>query len=69
MIFSFGALHTYGRQLNQHPNIHLLVTRGGLIKYDIWKPIFSKRKASKKSGVMPLFDCFSIAIFNYNPTH
>ncbi|WGM03969.1 transposase (plasmid) [Arsenophonus nasoniae] len=24
----FCALHTYGRQLNQHPHIHLSVTRG-----------------------------------------
>ncbi|OZS73044.1 hypothetical protein CHI95_18805 [Providencia rettgeri] len=26
----FCALHTYGRQLNQHPHIHLSVPRGGL---------------------------------------
>lgn len=26
----FCALHTYGRQLNQHPHIHLSITRGGL---------------------------------------
>nr|WP_245737353.1 transposase [Xenorhabdus japonica] len=26
----FCALHTYGRQLNQHPHIHLSVTQGGL---------------------------------------
>ncbi|WP_149571799.1 IS91 family transposase, partial [Serratia nevei] len=26
----FCALHTYGRQLNQHPHIHVSVTRGGL---------------------------------------
>nr|WP_072035175.1 transposase [Providencia rettgeri] len=26
----FCALHTYGCQLNQHPHIHLSVTRGGL---------------------------------------
>ncbi|HFW3714180.1 TPA: transposase [Salmonella enterica subsp. enterica serovar 6,7:y:-] len=26
----FCALHTYGRQLNQHPHIHLSVTSGGL---------------------------------------
>lgn len=30
----FCALHTYGRQLNQHPHIHLSVTRGGLTQYD-----------------------------------
>lgn len=26
----FCALHTDGRQINQHPHIHLSVTRGGL---------------------------------------
>ena len=26
----FVALHTYGRQLNRHPHIHLSVTRGGI---------------------------------------
>ncbi|MCB6145427.1 transposase [Providencia hangzhouensis] len=30
----FCALHTYGRQLNQHPHIHLSVTHGGLTQYD-----------------------------------
>ncbi|BEU80954.1 hypothetical protein EAG21025_42670 (plasmid) [Enterobacter asburiae] len=34
----FCDLHTYGRQLNQHPHIHLSVTRGGLdIKYGVWR--------------------------------
>ncbi|WGM18190.1 transposase (plasmid) [Arsenophonus nasoniae] len=27
----FCALHTYGRQLNQHPHVHVSVTRGGWI--------------------------------------
>ncbi|WP_230480613.1 IS91 family transposase [Providencia alcalifaciens] len=41
----FVALHTYGRQLNQHPHIHLSVTRGGLcLKHGIWRPIFFKKK-------------------------
>ncbi|MEX9996895.1 IS91 family transposase [Providencia vermicola] len=44
----FCALHTYGRQLNQHPHIHLSVTRGGLTKYDTWKPIFFKKKDVEK---------------------
>ncbi|WP_288500928.1 transposase [uncultured Erwinia sp.] len=26
----FCDLHTYGRQLNHHPHIHVSVTRGGL---------------------------------------
>nr|WP_232729381.1 transposase [Providencia rettgeri] len=26
----FCTLHTYDRQLNQHPHIHLLVIRSGL---------------------------------------
>lgn len=38
-------LHTYGRQLNQHPHIHLSVTRGGLcLKHGIWRHIFFKKK-------------------------
>lgn len=41
----FVALHTYGRQLNSHPHIHLSVTRGGLcLKHGIWRPIFFKKK-------------------------
>lgn len=40
----FCALHTYGRQLNQHPHIHVSVTRGGLsVKHGIWKDIFFKK--------------------------
>lgn len=44
----FCALHTYGRQLNQHPHIHLSVTRSGLTQYDTWKPIFFKKKDVEK---------------------
>ncbi|MDH8249854.1 transposase, partial [Klebsiella pneumoniae] len=40
----FCALHTYGRQLNPHPHIHVSVTRGGLcVKHGIWKDIFFKK--------------------------
>nr|WP_321159960.1 transposase [Citrobacter koseri] len=42
----FCALHTYGRQLNQHPHIHLSVTRGGLdIKHGVWLDLFFKKHA------------------------
>ncbi|EAW1322456.1 transposase [Salmonella enterica subsp. diarizonae] len=42
----FCALHTYGRQLNQHPHIHLSVTRGGLdIRHDVWRELFFKKRA------------------------
>lgn len=41
----FVALHTYGRQLNRHPHIHLSVTRGGLcLKHGVWRPIYFKKK-------------------------
>ena len=41
----FVALHTYGRQLNQHPHIHLSVTRGGLcLKLGVWRPVYFKKK-------------------------
>nr|WP_228011708.1 IS91 family transposase [Serratia marcescens] len=41
----FCALHTYGRQLNQHPHIHVSVTRGGLdIKHGTWRQLFFKKK-------------------------
>lgn len=41
----FCALHTYGRQLGQHPHIHLSITRGGLnIQHDGWRDIFFKKK-------------------------
>lgn len=39
-----SALHTCGRRLNQHPPIHLSVTRGRPdIKHGIWKNIFFKK--------------------------
>lgn len=42
----FCALHTYGRQLNQHPHVHVSVTRGGLdIKHGVWRELFFKKKA------------------------
>ena len=42
----FCALHTYGRQLNQHPHIHLSVTRGGLdIRHGVWRDLFFKKHA------------------------
>ena len=41
----FVALHTYGRQLNRHPHIHLSVTRGGVcLKHGVWRPIYFKKK-------------------------
>ena len=41
----FCALHTYGRQLNQHPHIHVSVTRGGLdVKHSTWRNLFFKKK-------------------------
>ncbi|UAN18817.1 IS91 family transposase [Enterobacter asburiae] len=45
----FCALHTCGRQLNQHPHIHVSVTRGGLsMKHGVWKSIFFKKQAVEK---------------------
>lgn len=42
----FCALHTYGRQLNQHPHIHLPVTCGGLdVKHGICRDLFFKKHA------------------------
>nr|WP_320711572.1 MULTISPECIES: transposase [Enterobacter] len=42
----FCALHTCGRQLNQHPHIHLSVTRSWLdIKHGVWRDIFFKKHA------------------------
>nr|WP_250648591.1 transposase [Serratia marcescens] len=38
-------MHTYGRQLNQHPHIHVSVTRGGLdVKHNVWRQLFFKKK-------------------------
>ena len=37
----FCARHTYGRQLNQHPHIHVSITRDGLdIKHCVWSDLF-----------------------------
>nr|WP_269154113.1 transposase [Serratia bockelmannii] len=44
----FCALHTYGRQLNQHPHIHVSVTCDGFdIKHNIWRALFFKKKEVK----------------------
>ncbi|RAP70109.1 transposase [Candidatus Erwinia dacicola] len=41
----FCALHTYGGQLNQHPHIHVSITRGGLdVKHGAWRVLFFKKK-------------------------
>ena len=41
----FCALHTYGRQLNPPPHIHLSVTRGGLdINRSVWRCCFFKKQ-------------------------
>lgn len=41
----FCALHTYGRQRNQHPHIHVSVTRGVLdIKHHAWRQLFFQKK-------------------------
>ncbi|EKP2170939.1 transposase [Salmonella enterica] len=53
------ALHTYGRQLNQHPHFHLSDTRGGLdITYDVWRELFFKKHAWKQSGAEPSSACW-----------
>ncbi len=42
----FCALHTYGRQLNQPPHIHVSVTRGSLdVMHGVWRRLFFKKKA------------------------
>ncbi|WGM17270.1 transposase [Arsenophonus nasoniae] len=47
----FCALHTYGRQLNQHPHVHVSVTRGVWIVNIVYgESCFSKKRMSKKSG-------------------
>lgn len=52
----FMALHTYGRQLNQHPHIHLSVTRGGLcLKHGIWRPFYLKRNARQNINYISLY--------------
>ncbi|EBP4367410.1 transposase [Salmonella enterica] len=38
-------MHTYGRQLNQHPHIHVSITRGGLnTKHGVWRELFFKKQ-------------------------
>lgn len=49
----FCALHTYSRLLNQHPRIHLSVTRGGLtVKHGVWRDIFLRSTPWRKSGAV-----------------
>jgi hypothetical protein len=45
----FTALHTFGRDLQWHPHIHLSTTRGGITD-DLkkWLPLFFKKKALTK---------------------
>ena len=54
----FIALHTYGRQLNQHPYIHLSVPHSGLYrKHGVWRSVFYKKKVVERywrQGVIPL---------------
>lgn len=59
----FCALHTYGRQLNQHPHVYVSVTRGGLdSKHGVWRKLFFKKKQSKKSGEGLSLGCFVTAM-------
>uniref|UniRef100_UPI001FE47C00 transposase n=1 Tax=Arsenophonus nasoniae TaxID=638 RepID=UPI001FE47C00 len=39
----FCALHTYGRQLNQHPHVHVSVTRGVWIVNIVYGVFFKKK--------------------------
>ncbi|WP_326930161.1 transposase [Erwinia tracheiphila] len=55
----FCALHTDGRQLNQHLHIHVSVTRGGL---DVKHDVCSKRRSLRKSGGVQLFACCAAAM-------
>lgn len=51
----FVALRTYGRQLNQHPHIHLSVIRGGLCrKHGVWRSVFFKKKVVWRQAVIAL---------------
>ncbi|QBY46704.1 transposase zinc-binding domain-containing protein (plasmid) [Arsenophonus nasoniae] len=55
----FCALHTYGRQLNQHPHVHVSVTRGGL---DSKHSVNDHRKLIhflSKSDQSKLIHCFT----------
>ncbi|CAK9887167.1 MAG: hypothetical protein XXXJIFNMEKO3_LKCDNKCA_00115 (plasmid) [Candidatus Erwinia impunctatus] len=59
----FCALHTYGRQLNQHPHIHVSVTRGGLdVKHGVWRSLFFKKKAVEEIWRGPLPACCATAM-------
>ncbi|MFB9084895.1 transposase [Erwinia tracheiphila] len=61
----FCALHTDGRQLNQHPHIHVSVTRGGL---DVKHDVCSKRRPLRKSGGVSLSACCAAAMSGPAPT-
>ncbi|QXX85191.1 transposase (plasmid) [Providencia sp. R33] len=63
----FCALHTYGRQLNQHPHIYLSVTRGGLTRYDAWKPIFFKKKDVEKVWRSAVIRLLRDSYFQHQP--
>ena len=41
----FLAIHSFGRDLQWHPHIHLSVTMGGLDKNNLWKAIRFSKKA------------------------
>lgn len=64
----FCAQHTYGRQLNQHPHIHVSITRGGLdVKHGVWRDLFFKNSRSKKSGAVPSSVCYAPAMTALTP--
>ena len=44
----FLAIHSFGRDLQWHPHIHLSVTMGGLDEKDLWKAIRFSKKALMK---------------------
>lgn len=50
MLAVFVAIHTFGRDLQWHPHIHLSTTRGGLsFDKSTWKPFYFKKKALMKA--------------------
>ncbi|WP_407062039.1 transposase [Arsenophonus nasoniae] len=59
-------MHTYGRQLNQHPHIHLSVTRGDSLNMTPGNR-FSLKEDVERSGAVRSFDSLGITIFSYNP--
>lgn len=66
----FCALHTYGRQLNQHPHIHVSVTRGGLdVKHGAWRSLFFRKKAVEEIWRGPLSACCATAMSGSVPAH